>query len=247
MINFAKLGSTACGDRTVRLSALTSCSLTGPSCVPLASQLSATPVRDLPRSRPGTGFELLATGRRPPWGSPLRAPPSDSIWRMDGRREQPVDPTSSGRLADAVSDANTEVIRFVESCPLEVWGRRTAEEDWTLSMAGCHIALSHLTVGRWVHRVASGLDITESLDDFEKSNATDARYNSDLSQSAVVERLRVYGRALERLVRDLSDEQLATSASFRGRPITAAEVVETIAIGHARGHLAHMASARQTP
>jgi hypothetical protein len=63
-----------------------------------------------------------------------------------------------------------------------------------------------------------------------------------MRQSAVVERLQIYGAALERIVRDLSDEQLNTSGSLRGRPVTTAQVVETIAVGHARDHLDHMAS-----
>jgi hypothetical protein len=166
---------------------------------------------------------------------------------MEMQTEQRVDGTSSAALADAVRDVNTEVIGFVQRCLPEDWGRTTAEEGWTLSMTGAHIALSHLIIGRWVHRVASGLEITESLADFEKSNASDSRYNSHLSQAVVVERLEIYGAALERLVRDLSDQQLTTSASIRGRPITAAEVVEQIAIGHARAHLGHMASAPKAP
>lgn len=166
---------------------------------------------------------------------------------MENQTDQRPDRASSGAIADAVRSANTDVIRFVEGCLPEDWGRTTAEEGWTLSMAGAHIALAHLIIGRWVHRVASGLEVTESLGDFEKSNASDSLYNSDLSQSVVVERLQIYGAALERLVRDLSHEQLTTSATIHGRPFTAAEVVETIAIGHARGHLAHMASAPKAP
>jgi len=154
-----------------------------------------------------------------------------------------VGSVSSERLASSVRDINAEVIRFVEGCPSDQWARRTAEEGWTLSMAGMHIATSHLTIGRWVHRTASGLDITETLDEFEKSNASDSRYLSYMSQSEVVERLQIYGAALECLVRDLSDEQLSTAATFRGQPITAAEVVDRIAVGHARTHLDHMASA----
>jgi hypothetical protein len=151
--------------------------------------------------------------------------------------------TSSGRLADAVREVNTEVINFVDGCPDERWAYKTAEEGKTLSMAGMHIAMAHLAIGRWVHRTASGLDITDTLHDFEKSNASDSCYHSDMSQPAVMERLPIYGAALERLVRDLSDEQLRTSGSFHKEPITTAEVVERIAVGHARGHLGHMASA----
>jgi uncharacterized damage-inducible protein DinB len=151
--------------------------------------------------------------------------------------------TSSERLADAVRDANGEVINFVAACPDEQWAHKTAEEGWTLSMAGMHIATAHLSIGRMVQRAASGLDITDTLEDFEKSNASDSRYHSDMSQSAVVERLQIYGAALERLVRDLSDEQLSSAVSFHGTPMTAAEVVESVAVAHTRGHLGHMASA----
>jgi uncharacterized damage-inducible protein DinB len=150
---------------------------------------------------------------------------------------------SSDRLADAVRDANSEVIDFVEACPDGQWAHKTAEEGWTLSMAGMHIATAHLSIGRMVQRAASGLNITDTLEDFEKSNASDSRYHSYMNQSAVVERLQTYGAALERLVRDLSDEQLRNAVSFHGTPMTAAEVVETVGVGHARGHLAHMASA----
>jgi hypothetical protein len=157
--------------------------------------------------------------------------------------DQVVGAVSAERLADAVRDINAEVINFVEGCTSDLWARRTAEEGWTLSMTGMHIAGSHLAIGRWVHRTASALDITETLEDFEKSNGSDSRYQSYMSQAEVIERLRIYGAALERLVRDLSGDQLSTSGMHRGEPITAAQVVETIAVGHARGHLEHMVSA----
>jgi hypothetical protein len=74
-------------------------------------------------------------------------------------------------------------------------------------------------------------------------NASDACYNSELTRSEVVERLRVYGGALERYVRDLSDDQLKASAMWLGRAWTTAELVRDIATGHARGHLDHILAA----
>jgi hypothetical protein len=88
--------------------------------------------------------------------------------------------------------------------------------------------------------VASGQDVTETPTEWVALNASDACYNSELSRSDVVERLRVYGRALERYVRDLSDDQLKASAMWLGRAWTTAELVRDIAIGHARGHLEHI-------
>ncbi len=94
-----------------------------------------------------------------------------------------------------------------------------------------------------MHRVASGQDITETPTEWVALNASDARHNSELSRSEVVERLRVYGGALERYVRDLSDDQLQASAMWLGRTWTTAEIVRDVAIGHARGHLEHLIAA----
>ena len=146
-------------------------------------------------------------------------------------------------LADAIRDLNTEVIGFVEGCSQSAWTRKTPEEGWTLPMTGAHIAIGHLVIARWLHRIASGQDITETLADSEVFNASDVRYNSELTQAQVVERLRAYGTALERFVRDLSDQQLTASAMCLGREWTTAGIVEDIAIGHARGHLTNMVAA----
>jgi hypothetical protein len=151
--------------------------------------------------------------------------------------------TEAGILADAVHAMNAEVIEFVEGCAPGAWTRTTAEQGWTLSMASAHIAIAHLAIAQWIHRVASSQDITETTADWDALNASDARYNSELSRSEVVERLRVYGAALERCVRDLSDDQLKASAVGLGRAWTTAEVVRDIAIGHARGHLKHILAA----
>jgi hypothetical protein len=151
--------------------------------------------------------------------------------------------TEAGILADAVRAVNAEAIEFVEGCAPGAWTQTTAEEDWTLSMAAAHIAIAHLAIAGWVHRVASGQDVTETPTEWVALNASDARYNSELSRSDVIERLRVYGGALEHCVRDLSDDQLKASATWLGRAWTTAELVRDIAIGHARGHLEHILAA----
>jgi uncharacterized damage-inducible protein DinB len=152
----------------------------------------------------------------------------------------------AGALADAVREANAEAIKFVEECPPGAWTHRTAEQGWTLSMATAHIAIGHLVIARWLHKISSGQDIAHTLADSETFNASDARYNSELSRSEVVERLRVYGAALELYVRDLSDDQLGSSSMWLGRQWTIAEMVRDVAIGHARGHLAHIVAAADT-
>jgi uncharacterized damage-inducible protein DinB len=151
--------------------------------------------------------------------------------------------TEARILADAVRTVNAEVIEFVEGCAPGAWTYTTAEEGWTLSMAAAHIAIAHIAIAGWVHRVASGQDVPETPTEWVALNASDASYNSELSRSEVVERLRVYGGALERYVRDLSDDQLKASAMWLGRAWTTAELVRDIAIGHAHGHLDHILAA----
>jgi hypothetical protein len=149
----------------------------------------------------------------------------------------------AGLLADGVRAVIAEVVEFVEGCPPGAWAHKTVEEGWTLSMGAAHIAIANLAITQWVHRVASGQDITETPTEWVVLNASDAHHNSELSRSEVVERLRVYGAALERYVRDLSDDQLRTSAMWLGRTWTAAEIVRDVAIGHSRSHLEHMVAA----
>ena len=152
-------------------------------------------------------------------------------------------PTQAGLLADGVRAVNAQAIEFVEGCAADAWTHTTAEEGWTLSMAAAHIAIAHLAIAQWVHRVASGQDINETPTEWEALNASDARFNSDLSRSEVAERLRFYGVALERYVRDLKEDQLEASAMWLGQAWTTADLVRDIAIGHARGHLEHILAA----
>lgn len=151
--------------------------------------------------------------------------------------------TRSQRLADEVGRANAEVIRFVETCDPTAWVSGTTEEGWSISMGAAHIGVSHLILARWLHRLAAGMDVTEGLEDFAEFNADDQRYNSDLAPTEVVERLRTYGAALERFVRDLPDERLDRSASFLGGRMTCQELIEAGAIGHPRTHLANLIAA----
>jgi uncharacterized damage-inducible protein DinB len=149
----------------------------------------------------------------------------------------------SQAFADELRAANEDVIRFVESCDPQVWERTTAEEGWTLSMGAAHIAVSHLIIARWLHRLASGLDITEGPDDFDAFNAADQRHNSHLTQAEVVERLQIHGAALERFIRGLDDDQLDTSARFLGGDWSCAGMIEQVAHGHVRTHLEHLITA----
>jgi uncharacterized damage-inducible protein DinB len=145
-------------------------------------------------------------------------------------------------LASKFHEANAGVVAFVDACPLKLWSYRTKEEGWTLSMAAAHIAMSHLGIARWLHRITSGLDVPETEADISACNASDERYNSALSQPEVAERLRIYGAALERFVTDLTEEQLASRALYFGRECSAEDMVRA-AILHPTEHLYHMMAA----
>lgn len=98
-------------------------------------------------------------------------------------------------LVDDFRAVNNEVVALVESCSAQQWQRRTVEEGWLLAASGMHIAVSHLVITTWLHRLTSGLPVTETLDDFAVSNAYDANKDAGCRPDQIVDRLRLYDAA----------------------------------------------------
>lgn len=145
-------------------------------------------------------------------------------------------------LAERFEAVNAEIVGWVRVADANRWDTTTSAEGWPVPAAAMHIALSHLSITPWVHRISRGLPVTETLDDFAVMNAVDAKKYADTLQRDAVEHLTVFGAAAARFVRGLTDEELDASARFApgGVEITAARVVERVLIGHAATHFASM-------
>ncbi len=130
----------------------------------------------------------------------------------------------------------------MQSCSPHHWQRATRDEGWPVPAAALHVAFGHLVITTWLHRLAAGLPVLETLDDFTVMNAHDAGKNAARSPDAVVDALRLYGAAAERFVGELTDDELDRPARLPGLgvecPLRA--VVENVLLAHPRGHLASM-------
>ncbi len=148
----------------------------------------------------------------------------------------------AAELAEQFRAVNDEVIAFVQGCSAEQWKLRTREEDWPLAAGGMHIALSHLVITTWLHRLAAGLPMTETLDDFAVMNAYDAHKYATVAPDDVANSLHLCGSAAARFLEGLTDDELAAVGRLSGLgsewPLRA--VVENVLLGHARNHLSSM-------
>ncbi len=154
--------------------------------------------------------------------------------------------TDAGRVQEGAALAarfravNDEVVALVASCSAEHWQRRTREEEWPVAAAGMHIAVSHLVITTWLHRLVSGLPMTETLDDFAVMNAYDAVKYAGFGPDQVGDRLRLYGAAAGDFLEGLTDQELGTVGRLSGLGVEwpVRGVVENVLIGHPRSHLA---------
>ena len=80
---------------------------------------------------------------------------------------------------------------------------------------------------------------------FDQLNAQHAREQANCTKAETLDLLRRNGEAAARVVRDLDDAQLDSSATIiTGMPpMTAQQVTERILIGHVRGHLSTVRTA----
>lgn len=149
-------------------------------------------------------------------------------------------------LAAQLRAVNDEVVAVVSSCSAQQWQRRTAEEGWSLAAAGMHIAVSHLVITGWVHRLVAGLPMTETHDDFAVVNAHDAARYAPYEPARVVDRLRLHGAAAERFLEELTDPELDAVGHLPGLgvqwPVRA--VIQNVLLGHPRTHLAGIRAGR---
>lgn len=148
--------------------------------------------------------------------------------------------TRAQELADRFDAANEEVIRFVQTCTDDQWSRVTTAEEWTVPATAMHIATGHLIIPPWVHRIATGLPVTGTWDDFATFNALDQHKNARVSRGDIVDRLRTFGASASLFVRGLNDEELARAARFEpaDAALTAEQVIEGVLIHHIQEHFA---------
>jgi uncharacterized damage-inducible protein DinB len=148
-------------------------------------------------------------------------------------------------LAEQFEQANNEAIAAVEGCSDEQWRRHVEAENRSVSVVMHHVAIAHPVIAEWVTAAARGQDVGVERGRIDQFNAQHAREQANCTKAETLDLLRRNGEAAARVVRDLDDARLDSSATIiTGMPpMTAQQVTERILIGHVRGHLATVRTA----
>jgi uncharacterized damage-inducible protein DinB len=152
-------------------------------------------------------------------------------------------------LADQFEQANNEAIAAVEGCSDEQWRRHVEAENRSVGVVMHHVAIAHPLIAAWVTAAARGQDVGVERGRIDQFNAQHACEQATCTKAEMLDLLRRNGEAAARVVRDLDDAQLDSSATIiTEMPLmTAQQVTERILIGHVRGHLSTVRTAIGDP
>jgi hypothetical protein len=152
-------------------------------------------------------------------------------------------------LAADLEAANAELMELVRSLTPEQWrlrggnapglGEVEGDETRTVGQIALHTANHHLVQMTIVSGVAEGTMPRLAHPD----NATEAAENPDPDREHVLALLAGNGAAGARMLRGLSDEQLARQMTFRGWTMSAEELAVQVQVGHVRWHIASIRAA----
>lgn len=143
------------------------------------------------------------------------------------------------QLADQFRELNAQVIVAVEECPDDQWTKPSIAENWPIAVVAHHIAIVNSGFAGMVERLASGETFTPTtgMDEIHESNARHAREYANVGKPEVLGKLRDGGSAVEAALRKIEDDRLDAHAGvFGGNPLTIAQVVEYVVIGHTAEH-----------
>jgi hypothetical protein len=145
----------------------------------------------------------------------------------------------SEELANRFEQANREFIKAVEGCDDEAWMRVPEGEQRSVGTIAHHVAVSHMQVVGLAQAVGSGAQIPPiTMEMIDQGNAQHASQNPSPSREEVLSLLRQDGEKAAGVIRSMTDDQLSKTAKLpmSDDPVTAAQMIEMIAIGHPAGH-----------
>ena len=144
-------------------------------------------------------------------------------------------------LATKFEVTNQEIIKTVESASDDQWGRVTAAEGWPAGVALHHIAESYGGLTFMVQAIATGAEMPAFTPEMlNQGNAEHAVRAATATKAETVQLLQNSGKAAAEMLRSLSDEQFAKSASMPllgGAEMSAHQLAEGVLVGHGAGHL----------
>ena len=141
-------------------------------------------------------------------------------------------------LADRLEQINQDVIEMVSSatdlsvpCP---------SEGWTAAAVAAHIGNAHRGILEGlIQPIIAGQEVPPTVGPSDEGNARQAAENAALPRDQILRLLRDHGTMATAYLRTLNDDALdrtATLAIFGQNPVTAANVIEWVLVGHAADH-----------
>ena len=143
-------------------------------------------------------------------------------------------------LASQFERVNGEVIVAVEGFSGDQWATLVPGENWTVGVVAHHVADGHRLIAGWLRALIDGQALQPPLEQIHDLNAAHAERYAACTKAETLELLRSNGEEAARLVRGLSDEQLAKTAPFRGEQWTADNMIERVLVVHPQRHLTNI-------
>jgi hypothetical protein len=147
--------------------------------------------------------------------------------------------TRAETLAKQYEAKAHEATAVLEKLSAGDWAKVTAAEKWSVGVTAHHVAQSHEPIAGIVKTVAAGQSIPNfTMDMLHELNAKHAKEHANCTKAETIALHKKGAAAAAAVVRGLSDDQLAKSATvLTGMPpMTAEQVVTQILINHIDDH-----------
>jgi hypothetical protein len=155
--------------------------------------------------------------------------------------------TQGEQLASQFEAANKQFISTVEAMSDADWKKTCPSEGWPAGVTAHHAAESTAGLAGMVQMLAQQGQLPAiTQDQLNAGNAEHASRAANVGKAETLALARTNGEAAAKVLRSLSDEQLAKTAMLplMGQEVSAKQLTEMVMIGHLTGHGASITAAR---
>jgi uncharacterized damage-inducible protein DinB len=149
-------------------------------------------------------------------------------------------------LAGQFERANDEFIATIAGLSDAQWGRSCPDDGRSVAEVAHHIVDGYTIETRAFAAIVAGQPLPPLVrEEHDRANAERAARAAGCTRDEVVALARREAAAAAAFVRSLTDDQLAREGAYVGwaPPMSIAQLVERVLVGHVRGHLAGIRAA----
>lgn len=146
----------------------------------------------------------------------------------------------SEELARKFEETNRQFIQAVERCSEDKWRSTPPGEQRSVGTIAHHVASSHMAIAGIAQSVGAGAPAPPiTMEMIDQGNAQHASQNPNPSREETIGLLQRDGGKAAGVIRSMTDDQLAKTLTMPAAdsPITTAQFIEMVGIGHPAGHM----------